>query len=187
VVNSVVLLNSGGIDSRVSAALLRRSGMDIHSLFIDWNRAARERSLQAAQATADMYCTDHLVFQYPDVDWMQWRPLIGKHGMPYTAQASLVIGAQYAAVLGTPWIASGVRREIARTKDLWVTIQTDALNEAAGFGLECVVLTPVWEMTDDQVWEEAERMGVDLSSTWSCCEFPACGTCADCKRRTGLI
>lgn len=180
--NRAVILNSGGIDSRVAAAMLTlQSGMEVHSLTVDWNPAARDRVLASAQVTADVYCASHFVFTYP-VDWMLWSDRLGKRRMPYTVHAAIALGAQYALHVGTTWLATGGRADSIRDPDNWSSNMQAALNQSK-ISPELVVLGPVFRMTADEVSAKAAELGVDLTTTWSCAEPEECGTCSSCNRR----
>lgn len=178
----VVLLNSGGIDSRVSAAMLVASGMEPHSLTLDWNPAARDRVLAAAQVTADTYCVDHLVFAYP-VDWMRHSEQLGRIRMPYAVHAAVALGAQYALQVDAMYVATGGRKSSVRDPASWHEVMQSALNQSL-LSPELIVLTPVFELGDHAVTEKAIELGVDLSTTWSCLAGnEACKTCLSCLRR----
>jgi 7-cyano-7-deazaguanine synthase in queuosine biosynthesis len=177
----VVLLNSGGIDSRVAAAMLVASGMEPHSLTLDWNPVARDRVLAAAQTTADAYCASHLVFAYP-VDWMLHSDKLGRPRMPYTVHVAVALGAQYALHVDTLYVATGGRKVSVRNPATWHENMQSALNQSR-LSPELIVLTPVFELGDSAVTAKAAELGVDLTTTWSCSLDPACGTCVSCLRR----
>lgn len=177
----VVLLNSGGIDSRVSAALLAESGMEVHSLTVDWNPYAREAILPAAQATADTYCASHTVLDFP-VDWMRWSDLLKKKRMPYTVYVVLGLGAQYAVTLDATWIATGNRKGTSKDPLEWLEIMHRAINQSR-VSPEMTILSPVFHLPDEDVDALAKSMSVDLTTTYSCSVYPACGDCVSCARR----
>lgn len=177
----VVLLNSGGIDSRVAAAMLKAAGMTVHSLTLDWNFDARDRSLTAAKLTADLYCETHFVFTYP-VDWRRWNEKLGKRSMPYTASTLHALAAQYSAQIDTPWIASGIRAEITDDPSHWRDRVMGGIN-TTGPSAKVVILAPLFDMKPVDVTAKALELGVDLTTTWSCTEPVACETCSSCKRR----
>lgn len=175
----VVLLNSGGIDSRVAAAMLRASGASVHSLFIDWNPASSFEAGRAARGTADAYCAGHEVFRWP-VDWRTWYPSLRKATTPYAFLGTLALGVQYAHHMGANFIASGVRREVHDADVLGIVADLLSANR---FGTEKAFLAPVVNMSEADVTAKARELGVDLDSTWSCPEAPQCGQCSSCQRR----
>lgn len=176
-----VLLNSGGIDSRVSAAMLRASGdWEVHSLFIDWNPTVRDAAGLAARITADTYCDHHEVFAWP-VDWMTWYPNLRKSTTPYAHLGTFALAAPFAQHVGADYIVSGVRREVSMDP-AWFDAMKVVLNGNAFAGGK-VFLVPVYEMTNEEVTAKAAELGVDLATTYSCTAWPACGECASCRRR----
>lgn len=178
--DKVVLLNSGGIDSRVSAAMLEVSGMEIHSLFIDWNPTCSITACLAAEETADLYCKSHTVFPWP-VDWMTYYPNLKKSTTPFAALGTFSLGVQYAHHIGANYVASGIRREIS-VDDNWLESLRTVIN-ANAFAEPKVLLLPVYDMTNNQVTETAIQLGVNLVTTYSCTVVPPCGECRSCDRR----
>lgn len=178
-----VLLNSGGIDSRVCAAMLRDAGCwETYSLFIDWNVRARPRANEAAAQTAALYCDSHVEFPYP-VDWATLAPTMSKFTTPYANLASLGLATQYAQFLGADYIVSGARREVNRNAD-WRQQFSEAVNGNTMFEPKLYSF-PIYDLSNDEVTEKALSLGVDIASTWSCSQHPACEACASCRRRKG--
>lgn len=180
--SGVVLLNSGGIDSRVSAAMLRESGMEIHSLFLDWAPQGRERFRAAASRTASMYAFTHIEFAYP-VDWMRHSEKLGRTRMPFAVFAAVAIGAQYAAQIDALWVATGRRYPSLEVPDGSTDQMQEVLNQSR-ISDKLVLLNPVFLMDDDAVDAKARELGVDLTGSASCLEPTPCGACPDCRRRT---
>jgi len=177
----VVLLNSGGIDSRVVAAMLKASEATVHSLTLDWNPGARHRVLPAALATAGMYADSHFVFEYP-VDWMLWSSVIRRVRMPFAAFAAVAIGSQYAAQRDVSWVATGRRYQSVEVPAGSTDQMQEVLNQSR-LSSKLVLLSPVFDLDDAGVNAKALELGVDLTSTESCLEPERCATCASCKRR----
>jgi 7-cyano-7-deazaguanine synthase in queuosine biosynthesis len=179
----VVLLNSGGIDSRVAAAMLVVSGMEVHSLTIDWNPGARERVLRAARLTADSYCASHFEFAY-SVDWMTWSDKLGRVRMPFAVLAAVALGAQYAVTLGpdVTWLATGRRYQSVEVPGSSTEEMNRVLTQSR-LSQTLVLLNPVFDFSDSRVDEKAAELGVDLTTTVSCLAAEECGTCVSCQRR----
>lgn len=175
-----VLLNSGGIDSRVAGAILRSQGWHLDSLFIDWNPAVPSVESAAAE-TAEMYCDSHHVHRFGD-DWRIPLPALNTTAIPYTAVASHTLGSMYAATLGVTYVASGVRAEVASSREwLHVLRRLYRFNRVSPIP---IFVTPVYEASDGEVFATADRLGVPLASTVSCMVAePSCGTCNSCQRR----
>ncbi len=177
---SVVLLNSGGIDSRVTAAMLHRSGMTIHSLFIDWMFSITEVGGAAAAETARLYASDHTVLPW-GLDWSMRFERLGRQGFPFTGIGAIVVGGMYAATLGAEFIASGVRDEGRPSKE-WPD-EVQKVLAGGMFTAPMAVLLPVYHMNATQVSTTAKELGVPLETTYSCMVVPPCGTCKSCQRR----
>lgn len=177
----VVLLNSGGLDSRVSAAMLDASGMTVHSLFLDWAPGGRDRFRRAAQRTADLYAVSHLEFPYP-VDWMLFSERLGRVRMPFAVFAAVAIGAQYAASKGIVWVATGRRKHSVEVPEGSTDQMQEVLNQSR-VSEKLVLLNPVFDLDDDGVDAKARELGVDLTGSASCMEPTPCSACPDCRRR----
>jgi len=174
-----VLMNSGGIDSRVSAAVLRSQGWELHSVYNDWSGIeAQER---AAEATAATYCVDHEVLRWTSPEWVIWDEKLGKRCLPHATFHTAMMGAIRAVSLEIDWIASGARRESA--DDSFRQAFQDLLNSSKYYP-DKVLLLPLWELHPSEVTFVGRTHGVDLDSTWSCPNAdPHCGVCQSCLRR----
>jgi 7-cyano-7-deazaguanine synthase in queuosine biosynthesis len=179
--DAVVLLNSGGIDSRVSAAML--GTYKVHSLYIDWNPRNSAAAQAAAQITADRYCADHTVLPW-GADWVVELRTIGGWGHPYTNLLGLSIAAAFSAYRGAVAVASGVRAEVTAGPG-WRDAMVAMLSSPVS-GIRRLVL-PVYDMSDDEVTLKARAAGIDLTTTWSCTFDPACGRCHSCARRRRAV
>lgn len=177
----VVLLNSGGIDSRVTAAMLVASGMEVHSLRVDWSPPVSEAAGACAQRTADLYAVSHVTFAWP-LDWLTYFADLKADSIPYTVPALYLLGAMYAHHIGTPYVATGARREVERHPSLFEHF-SDFL-AADRFAGGKVLLRPLYLMSDAEVDAKGRELGVDMASTWSCTSrAPHCGECGSCQRR----
>lgn len=177
-----VLLNSGGIDSRVIAAHLDKRGWTLHSFFVDWVPDVSAAAGRAAEQTAMDHCISHEVFPWP-VPMLGWRPDRNTFDVPYTGGMIHLLGSMHADTLGIERVVSGMRQEAAdSTRDEW-------LNAWYGFMTLNRMLPPklihfpAWDWSDDDVANKARQLGVNLGSAWSCLQSsPACGECSSCRR-----
>lgn len=190
----VVLLNSGGIDSRISAAILRSSGQQVHSLHVAWNRRVAAGSAAAAAATAAAYCVDHTVVPW-GVDWTKYLDRLQSWGQPFTNLLAISMGASFAGYLGVTGVASGIHAtnssSIAaanRWRDAMMVLLDPTSHLTGGQIGQLRLLLPVFDMSDEAEAKVSAQSGVDLSTTWSCpVSDPACGTCYACKRRARFL
>lgn len=176
-----ILLNSGGIDSRVVACLAQNAGYRLHSFFVDSNEKIRDVARPAAQKTADLYCSDHFVFPYP-VDWCIERGG-GKFGTTYPLLMSHTLGAQYALFNGIGVIFSGQKSE--GTPDDFITPMNWQLSHALQHK-KVVAYAPLYNRAFAEVVELAKQFSVPLEDTYSCGKVPACGKCFTCKKRASV-
>jgi 7-cyano-7-deazaguanine synthase in queuosine biosynthesis len=173
-----ILLNSGGIDSRITAALLQKQGYVLHSIFVRLNFRNDKATLPAAKETARLYCVDHFVFEYPVDWWMQKKENPPWWGVPFTGVSVHVIGAQYAHFLKCSIVASGARREHDKS-DRMELLRRVLENELMTDPI--ILLTPLYELANSQMDKT-----IDLTDTYSCNHYPPCGKCMACIRRGKL-
>ena len=180
---NVVLLNSGGIDSRVSAALLQAGEHTVHSLYVDWNPRNAIAAKAAAQLTADTYCASHEILPW-GADWMS-RMSFGGIGMPFTAGLDVTVGAAFACYRKATGVATGLHSGEAAPG--WREVAQALLNGSVFSGKFELVL-PVWEMSEVDVATAAVHLHVDLVTTYSCNESETpCDGCVHCRRRERAI
>jgi 7-cyano-7-deazaguanine synthase in queuosine biosynthesis len=174
-----VVLNSGGIDSRVAAKMMKDEGYVLHSIYVHANRR-KEQNKKAAEKTAELYCVDHFVYEYP-VDWFKVKDKNKKwRGVPYNVLMSHVIGAQYASFLGLDVVFTGLKsegREInysrMMTELLATALQTSPV----------AIKSPLYDKSSVAVIEMAKEQKIPLEDTYSCSIYPPCGKCAACIKR----
>lgn len=178
-----VLLNSGGIDSRTIAKMAVDAGYTLHSLFVDTNPAISKISRKAAAETAELYCADHEIFEWP-VDW-RIKKSAGHFTLPFSGLSAHLAGAQYAAFKGCSLVLVGDKQVERQTQHF------EWLDKIIAFSYGAVhihFLAPIWKNNFDDVIKIAAEKGVDLTTTFSCNEPDTCGKCFSCvnRARVGL-
>lgn len=155
-----VLLNSGGKDSRVAAAIVRSydEPVELHSLFVDYNHHDGREAAEAAEETARMYCASHREWSFPE-DWMITKES-GVWGIPFKALFVMTLGAMYAHTIGADAIVAGFDKGLGGKPQRYIQ---QALNELRGRNGPLLIWTPLED--ERQVVEMAEQMGVDLTGT----------------------
>ena len=177
-----VLLNSGGIDSRVAGWMMHRMGWELHSLHIPFNPFNRQACRNAALVTATLYCKTHVVAAEPD-DWM--RPYWGaRKGWPHTGVYVHLMGAIYAEYRGIGHVVSGLRRDVMAED--WRPHMISLLAASRVSDSAVLVMPLLEEIAPDAGIRRAEELGVDVSDTHSCWIDPPCGECAKCEARRAL-
>jgi 7-cyano-7-deazaguanine synthase in queuosine biosynthesis len=182
-----ILLNSGGIDSRVAAAIARNT-LELVSLYIDCNPHNRSRALPAAEKTASLYCTEHVVIPFPmDIVLLgDKRPSSGlPGGIGYSSLFCTVIAASYAKWRGDiDCIVAGTK------KDAWAADWKEKLAELLAcykFHQAPMFFSPVEDLlTVHDVVAKATELGVPIDDTASCGADVPCGVCGKCKERKEL-
>lgn len=71
-----VLLQSGGLDSCVCAALLHKAGFEVTELFVDYGQSALEKEWEMTQEMADLYGHE-LIKVSIDLPWLKTLPIVG--------------------------------------------------------------------------------------------------------------
>ncbi len=156
-------------------------GWELHSLFIDWNPAVKVPASLAAKDTSYHFCASHETMPWAP-DWRVELPALDTKALPYTAVATCILGAMYAASLDVTYVLTGIRAEVASSPQ-W----SNKLRELMSYNEVTpprIFSHPAYDWDNAFVSEEAERLEIDLTSTWSCSRsYPACGECNSCKRR----
>lgn len=178
-----ILLNSGGIDSRIAAAQFAGFGWELHSLYIVDPRND-DASMAAAEETALLYCASHRIDPY-------YGPICAGNSeedrlLPWFTLYAIVRGAQWAADMGIEHVLSGHKRDIQNDafKDAIQTVLTTSTRTKS-----VVVHFPLWELTDwNDLMIRARGVGANLQGTYSCRTYPECGKCTRCveRARAGL-
>jgi len=142
-------------------------------------------AIPAAAKTAELYCEDHFIFEYP-VDWYYPSKRTRRNEGPgFMALTSHVIGAQYASYLGLRFVVSGTKRD-GRKPEFYEQL-TNVVNQV--LLIEPVkFMVPVYNMNDIEEKKISEKYNIPLGDTWSCSEYPKCGHCTYClkRKRAGL-
>jgi 7-cyano-7-deazaguanine synthase in queuosine biosynthesis len=179
-----VLLNSGGMDSRLVAHKYHGMGWELHSLHLPLTETNRAASREAAEATAQLYCVSHYVTRTPD-EWL-CRDLSPGHnvtGYPHTVFYSHMVAAQYAAFLGTIYVVTGI--QLDAFTDGVLESYTNAMKHSR-LTPAPVYIAPYIGGGRDKDLEEYLANGGSMSDTQSCHFSPICGHCYKCTLRKRL-
>lgn len=172
-----VVLLSGGVDSAVCLALLRRDAIDVESLFIDYGQSSSKAELSSARRVARRFKSPlsvvHVGGFAVNVGEIRARNLLLLACAANRAIANhhlIVIGVHS----GTPYADCGEPfvKEVQDVLDVYT----------AG----CVSLCcPLLHLTKMQVYTLAHELDLDISSLHSCerGDVP-CGKCRSCQDRS---
>jgi tRNA-specific 2-thiouridylase len=173
---TVVLGLSGGVDSAVSAALLRQKGYQVHGVYLDVG--VNPEGVTAAQAVAENL---HISFQCVDIREELEAHVCSAFAEEYTAGKTPLPCARcnrlvkfptllrVAEQIGAKWVATGhyarVRRESEQPllcKGLPANDQSYLLSRISRQQLERT-LFPLGEMEKTQVRALAEQLGIAVA------------------------
>jgi 7-cyano-7-deazaguanine synthase in queuosine biosynthesis len=197
VAKSVVLLNSGGLDSAMLAAKLQRDGFEVHSLYVDTRQVNTIAAQAAAAETARRYCASHRVILvdygvtsafweteagvtlYADaLDKSDVSMSIGGNHLALNAS----VGVAYAPYVDALEVYGAWRQEIDQSF-------IDRYNEINGFienrRFRATLVTPVFALgTYEDVATFCGTTIADFAYTYSCkMGDTPCGRCARCIAR----
>ena len=208
---SCVLLLSGGLDSMVAGALMRERGARLIALTVDYNQRHRVELDAAAAVARTLRVAEHIVLPL-DLSRFGGSALTGDIAVPkdgvepgipvtYVPARNLVflsLTLALAEARGAANICIGVnaldysgypdcRPEfIAAFQDI-----AELATKAGAEGVPFRVRTPLQDMTKADIVREADRLGLDVSQSWSCYDPEPgplhCGKCDSCRlRRKGF-
>lgn len=206
-----VVLLSGGLDSTVAAAIAREQGFALNALTIDYNQRHR-REIDAARAIArQLGAARHVVLPLDlrrfggsaltddlDVPKLGVGNTIPITYVPARNLIFLALTLGWAEPLGAHDIFIGVNAldysgyPDCRPEFIASFAETARLATKEGIeGSPFAVHAPLQHWGKARIVQEAVRLGLDLSQTWSCYdptpEGLACGLCDSCRlRRAGF-
>ncbi|GGC38189.1 7-cyano-7-deazaguanine synthase [Novosphingobium marinum] len=206
-----VVLLSGGLDSMVCAGLAVEAGYSLHALTIDYNQRHRVE-LEAARKIADMLgASKHLVLPI-DLRRFGGSALTDEISVPkgglsddipvtYVPARNLIflsLTLGWAEATGAQDILIGVnaldysgypdcRPEFIEAFEGVANLATKVGTAGPGFNIH----TPLQYLSKAEIATEAERLGLDVSVSWSCYDPTTagepCGLCDSCRlRRAGF-
>lgn len=177
--STIVLLNSGGLDSLAVAMLLKEQKHIVHSLYIDLGQRSKAKGIVACRRIADAYCDSHeVIVMFPDDRYL----IEMKNGpnLPFMGAALFILGSVYARSKGIDFIASGLKGD--SNKDDFNTRFLHLL-KASKMTKPVIPLRPVSGMKDFKEVFEVIKDSPIMRHTYSCNVIPKCGGCVKCKLR----
>jgi 7-cyano-7-deazaguanine synthase len=206
-----IVLLSGGLDSTVAAALVRRTSLPALALTVDYGQRAAKQELAASYALARRLGMEHRTVYIPylreaaggalvDRKLEIPRPTVAElddaHGaaarsaaavwVPNRNFAFIALAATWAEANGVKHVVVGFNREEAATFPDNSAAFLAAVNQALSFstrnGVE--VVSPTATMDKREIMAAAMAEDLPLEWCWSCYlggDEP-CGTCESCRR-----
>jgi 7-cyano-7-deazaguanine synthase len=206
--SAAIVLLSGGLDSMVAGGLAREAGYRLFALTIDYNQRHRIELQAAARVAAMLGVERHIVLPL-DLSQFGGSALTDATiAVPKTGVAP-GIPATYVPARNTIFLSVALGwAEAVGARDLVIGINAldysgypdcrpafvDAFEamatqatKAGAEGDRFKVHAPLVAMTKGDIASEAQRLGLDVSQSWSCYD-PApdgrpCGRCDSCELR----
>ena len=203
-----VVLVSGGLDSMVTAGLMRQAGYRLLALTIDYNQRHRIELDAAARVAAMVGAERHVVLPLDlsrfggsaltdgaiDVPTGGVGPGIPVTYVPARNTIFMSVALGWAEAAGANDIAIGInaldysgypdcRPEFITAFDAMAATATKAGVE----GRRLTVHAPLAAMSKADIARAAAKLGLDAGATWSCyaptSEAERCGVCDSCRLR----
>lgn len=182
-----ILLNSGGPDCRVIAALAREAGVHPLSVYYDLNPHNAAKCVYAAERTAKMFGLEHITLSAPEWKRNSWTTFpSGFFGYPgYTLE--LVTSAMtYCLANGARVIWAGFRDGVGNNNEWLTTLGQLVMTAGPANDHDNPVMLhlPLLGFGNSYIntIQLATKYNIDLSDTWSCNRYPCLG-CIKCKQR----
>lgn len=184
--NIAVLLNSGGLDSLITAKTMKDLGWELHSLYIDLGQLNGNTAKQSAKRIADKYCVSHEELKIGNKCYNKVVKVNGADFLGLPMQATLVhtVGGFYAGQNEIEYVVSG-QKDDAVTSDFHPTLTKLFSSEILLNGI--IFLRPVSTLLHiENVVAKGKELGLtmeEMKQTYSCNALPRCGTCRKCLER----
>lgn len=194
---SIVLCNSGGLDTLVVAKILFNQGYKIYSVHCDFGQQNRERVKTAMEYIADKYCElgKEIVFARSDVRDSFATTKMLKDGsnsrlrVPYTGTFFPFIAGMIAHNLEIDYLAVGIKSDVDHPISRYKKVIGDIIGDPS-IEKGNVILFPIGHYeTMDEVVERGLLEGLtieEMNQTVSCNQEITCGLCRKCRDRLRL-
>jgi 7-cyano-7-deazaguanine synthase len=175
------VLMSGGIDSAACAHFLRRQGLVLDAVFLDYGQVAATLEVRAAMALAHHLDLPLQLFTLSGSEPLGSGELVGRNALLVFATLFLIRGRSGLIALGlhagTPYYDCSAP---------FVTSIASLVSEHTDGRVS--VVAPFIEWTKRDVFDYFISANLPISITYSCESGtdPVCGACASCRDRKAL-
>ena len=207
--DSVVVLNSGGLDSLVVMAIMADTFKDVHSVFIDYLHPSNDIETQAAKSIAKYYGAKHFTeFINLDIwnDQTFFRTPNTKN--PYLPNRNFILFSIAAAHcdaksipnLGLAWdgkfrnntLYSNAPDSHKEFADKLVTAFDESSMLGWNHSTSLRIYAPLLNKTKEEIGKLGLKFEAPFELSWSCYaggtdRRTVCGKCIKCKERKKLI
>lgn len=175
----VILLNSGGLDTLVSAAYAKSLGYELHSLFVDMGQVSVKRDRESAQRIAEKFGVTH---KETVISGGPYRATNG--GVPFTKMFFSFLASIEAVSQGIETVVTGAKKE-RNNAEMYIKL-ADLLS-CANISQPPVFIKPVWELSLEAEVALGLKLGLtmeEMKATSSCFQTEeVCNQCVTCLKR----
>lgn len=187
-VKKAILLNTGGLDTLISARIMHGQGWELSSLYFDIGQLNNEVAKPSIQRIADKYCINHETIDLTGVAPFMVMKKNNLYGIPFQSGVVMMLGASYAFSKGYDYIVTGQKLDSARPAFYPALMEFLASHTVVDNSV--VFIRPVETLLHiTQVVGKGKELGLtfeEMAATVSCNIHPACGICPKCKERMAL-
>jgi 7-cyano-7-deazaguanine synthase len=196
---------SGGMDSTLSAYMMKRSGYEIVAVHFNYEQRTQNKELECFHSICDdlnvdeRYVLDLDFFKQLGASALTDKSIEVPTGgveegvpltyVPFRNGIFLSMAAAIAEKEGAEVIAIGVVEEDSSgypdCSESFIKEMQDAINQGTKPETKIELKTPLVHLRKEDIVTHAKRLNVPLSDTWSCYESgsEACGVCDSCRLR----
>lgn len=179
-----LLIVSGGYDSHVIQNLCISLGYDCHCIFFNYGQLSYDREKEHLIKAINKYhedsfrLSDHLTELKVDMKWVFSKDT---NYFPWRNLVFMSYALSFAEAKKFDMIVTGINTSELQYPDTTkeFLINFEKMSNSVGIKL----WTPLQELYKGDVFELGERLGVNLSDTWSCdySNTVPCGKCGACE------
>ena len=180
-VKAALLLNSGGLDTLVTAKELIDQGWELHSLYIYLGQLNNESAKISAKEIADKYCVAHEEIEVTGNPYLTEEHFIH---VPFQAINTCLLGAMYARSRKIDYVATGNKHD-AMGKEFYGLLTN--LLSISKLNAPVMYLSPLADIIEiKQVVQKGLDCGLvleEMKKTVSCNQKTPCWKCHKCISR----
>lgn len=185
---------SGGPDSATLAKIaeqeLKETGGNINAIYLRSGHQSDEKEIEAANRVLSAYGGKLEIMDISDMVQALGSGRILIHSeaaiLPHGNSLVLSLAAAYARRLGATEVWIGLHKDDADENIEYTHGFINKFQELANMITPNLkIVTPLLDLTKQQVFQLGDKMGVDYSVTWSCIRGNKvhCGQCGACRSR----
>jgi 7-cyano-7-deazaguanine synthase len=187
---------SGGLDSAVATALIKKAGFDIRLLFFDWGQKNFSRELKCVNALSKYFNAPLTIVEIPLIKMLPNIGLTQKGTVTtgnaeYVPNRNAVLETQaiaFAESIGAGLVSVGSNAGDLSTPDgskEFIKRMQSLIDQGTLLKPSIQLIAPLIETDKIGAVKIGLKLGVPFEYTWSCNNFTekACGKCTNCLPR----